>query len=69
MYDPFAILTWGKVALMVWYVPSSPSIWVSDQESRIQNGGPTASISITVLNPFSERLEMGARKFPAAPGV
>ena len=25
------------------------------------------SISMTVLNPFSESLEMGARKFPAAP--
>lgn len=27
----------------------------------------TVSISMTVLNPFSDNLEMGARKFPAAP--
>lgn len=28
---------------------------------------PTVSISITVLNPFSDRPEIGAKKFPAAP--
>lgn len=70
MYDPFDALTWGKVALMVWYVPSSP--WragVSNQKYRIQKDRRTVSISITVLNPFSERPEIGARKFPAAPGV
>jgi hypothetical protein len=25
MYDPFDALTWGRVALIVWYVPSSRS--------------------------------------------
>ena len=29
----------------------------------------TVSISMTVLNPFSDSLEIGARKFPAAPAL
>ena len=29
--------------------------------------GRTVSISMTVLKPFSDSLEIGARKFPAAP--
>ena len=43
-----------------------------DSERRMCGAGVvretrTVSISMTVLKPFSDSLEIGARKFPAAP--
>ena len=40
---------------------------VNNERHRAHGNQLTVSISMTVLNAFSERPEMGAKKFPAAP--
>ena len=71
MYEPREARRCGSVALMVLYVP----ICVLTDGGQLvvgvvqRDGARTVSISMTVLNPFSDRLEIGARKFPAAPAA
>ena len=48
-------------------VPSCIVITLNNERRRVRNSQLTVSISTTVLKAFSERPEMGAKKFPAAP--
>ncbi len=72
MYDPFEARKWGRVALIVLYVPicshrHGQVVVVRAHPRSIAS--LTVSISMTVLKPFSDNLAIGARKFPAAPVI